>query len=151
MSKSGDLVSNRKARHDYEILETFEAGMVLLGSEVKSLKAHQGSLQDAYVLVTGEKEVLLKNASIAPYAQATVFGHEERRVRKLLLHKREIAKLIKATQVKGNTIIPLSIYLKKGFIKVKIAIAKGKRAYDKRQALKKKEATRAIEREMKGR
>lgn len=148
MSKTSDLVSNRRARHDYEILETFEAGMVLVGSEVKSLKAHQGSLQDAYVLVSGP-EVLLKNASIAPYAQASIFGHEERRVRKLLLHKREIAKLIKATQIKGNTIIPLGIYLKKGFIKIKIAVAKGKKAYDKRQDLKKKEATRAIEREMK--
>lgn len=150
MSKTGDLVSNRRARHDYEILETFEAGMVLLGSEVKSLKANQGSLQDAYVLVSGE-EVILKNASIAPYAQAAMFGHEERRERKLLLHKREIAKLIKSTQVKGLTIIPLSIYLKKGFIKIKIGVAKGKKAYDKRQDLKKKEATRAIEREMKGR
>ena len=150
MSKHGDLVSNRRALHDYEILETFEAGMVLLGSEVKSLRAHQGSLQEAYVLVSGE-EVILKNATIAPYTQAALFGHEERRERKLLLHKREIAKLIKATQLKGLTIIPLGIYLKKGFIKIKIAVAKGKKAHDKRQSLKEKEATRMIDREMKGR
>lgn len=150
MSKKSDLVSNRRALHDYEILDTFEAGMVLVGSEVKSLKAHQGSLQDAYVLVSGT-EVILKNASIAPYAQAAVFGHEERRQRKLLLHKREIAKLIKATQVKGNTIVPLGIYLKNGFIKIKIAVARGKKAFDKRQALKAKEAKRAMDRELKGR
>lgn len=147
---SKDLVSNRRAFHDYEILETFEAGMVLLGSEVKSLKAHQGSLQDAYVIVSGS-EVILKQASIAPYAGAAMFGHEERRERKLLLHKREIAKLIKATQVKGHTIIPLAIYLKAGFIKIKLAIARGKKAYDKRQALKAKEAKRTIERELKSR
>lgn len=148
MSKSNELVSNRRAFHDYEILETFEAGMILLGSEVKSLKDHKGSLQDAYVLISGN-DVILKNASIAPYAQAAMFGHEERRERKLLLHKREIAKLIKATQVKGNTIVPLAIYTKKGFIKIKIAIARGKREYDKRQAIKERESKRAIAREMK--
>lgn len=145
----GDLVSNRRAHYDYEILETYEAGMVLLGSEVKSLKANQGSLQEAYVLISAG-EVILKNASIAPYSQAAMFGHEEKRERKLLLKKYEITKLIKATQFKGLTIIPLSIYLKKGFIKIKIALAKGKKTYDKRQTLKKKEALRTIEREMKG-
>lgn len=145
---AGDLVSNRKAFHDYEILETFEAGIVLLGSEVKSLKAHLGSLQDAYVLVS-DNEVFLKSASIAPYAQASVFGHEERRVRKLLLHKREIEKLKKASLDKGIAIIPLGIYVKKGFIKVKIALAQGKKGYDKRQAIKAREDKRMIAREMK--
>ena len=148
MSKHKDLVSNRKAFHDYEILETFEAGMVLIGSEVKSLRANQGSLQDAYVLIS-DNEAILKNASIAPYSQAAMFGHEERRARKLLLHKREIDKLIKATQDKGIVIIPLAIYTKKGFIKVKIATARGKKAYDKRKAIKEKEDKRAIERAMK--
>ncbi len=124
--------------------------MILLGSEVKSLKAHQGSLQDAYVLVF-KGEVVLKNSLIAHYAQAAMFSHEERRDRKLLLHKREIGTLIKSTQVKGLTIIPLSIYLKRGFVKIQIGVAKGKKAYDKRQDLKRKEAKRAIEREMKGR
>jgi len=143
-----DLVSNRKAFHDFEILETFEAGMVLQGSEVKSLRDNQGSLQDAYVLVTEDK-VLLKNASIAPYAQAAMFGHEERRDRPLLLHKREIAKLAKAGQTTGITLIPLAIYLRKGYIKIKIGVAKGKKAYDKRATIKEREDKRAMERAMK--
>lgn len=148
MSKSKDLVSNRKAFHNYEISDTYEAGIALLGSEVKSLKAGQGSLQDAYVLIS-EKEVILKNASIAPYSQAAMFGHEERRNRKLLLHKREIEKLIKASQDKGIALIPLAIYLKKGFIKVKIGIGRGKKSYDKRAAIKEREEKRAIDRAMK--
>lgn len=147
---SNDLVSNRKAFHDYEIIESYEAGMILMGSEVKALKNHSGSLQDAYVLISG-RDVILKNCSIAPYAQAAMFGHEERRDRKLLLHKREIDKLIKASQDKGMTIIPLSIYLSKGFIKVKIATARGKRDYDKRAAIKEREAKKAIDRALKER
>lgn len=146
--KNNDLVSNRKAFHDYEILDTFEAGIALMGSEVKSLKAHHGSLQDAYVIIIGQ-EAILKNASIAPYAQAAMFGHEERRDRKLLLHRKEIHQLIKGTQDKGITLIPLGIYVKKGLIKVKIAIAKGKKSYDKRSAIKEREAKRSIERALK--
>ncbi|GAG10773.1 unnamed protein product [marine sediment metagenome] len=146
--KPKDFVSNRRAFHDYHILETFEAGIALLGSEVKSLRDSQGSLQDAYVVLSGG-EAILKSAYIAPYAQAAMFGHEERRSRKLLLHKRELAKLAKATRETGVTIIPLAIYPKKGFIKVKIGIAKGKKSYDKRAALKEKEEKRSIEREMK--
>jgi len=147
--KTNDLVSNRKAFHDYEILETFEAGMILQGSEVKSLRAGGGSLQDAYVLISDD-QVILKNSSIAPYMEAAMFGHEERRARKLLLHKREIAKLAKASQDKGITLIPLGIYTnKKGFMKIKIAIARGKRAYDKRAAIKAREDKRAVERAMK--
>ncbi len=148
MTKHKDLVSNRKAFHDYEILDTFEAGISLMGSEVKSLRANQGSLQDAYVLIS-DHDVILKNASIAPYSQAAMFGHEERRARKLLLHKREIDKLLKATQDKGIALIPLAIYTKGGFIKVKIGVARGKRAYDKRAAIKEKEQKRAIDRAMK--
>jgi SsrA-binding protein len=140
-----DLVSNRKATHDYEILETFEAGMVLTGTEVKSLRDHGGSLQDAYVLVSSG-EVILKNANIAPYRYGITFTHEERRDRKLLLHKREIEKLKSFSQEKGMTLIPLSIYLKQGRIKIKIACARGKKAYDKRAALKAKEHKRQIDR-----
>lgn len=143
-----DLVSNRKAYHDYEILETFEAGMVLMGSEVKSLREHHAALQDAYVLMTDEAAIL-KNASITPYAQAALFSHEERRDRKLLLHKRELNALRKAAQDQGVAIIPLQIYLKNGFIKIKIAIARGKKAYDKRASIKAKEEKRAIQRAMK--
>lgn len=143
-----ELVSNRKAGHDYEILETFEAGIILLGSEIKSLRNHGGSLQDAYVDVRGPSPTLL-NSSIAPYSKGGtgVFNHEERRPRKLLMHKREIEKLRRAAQEKGLAVIPLSIYLNpKGIAKVRIALAKGKKAHDKRAALKEKADRRSMDR-----
>jgi SsrA-binding protein len=144
-----ELVSNRRATHDYEILETYEAGIVLLGTEIKSLRGHGGSLQEAYILVSTSGEVILKNASIAPYKFGSIYNHEEKRERKLLLHKREIAKLKTLSQEKGLTLIPLSLYLKQGFVKVKVAVAKGKRAYDKRASLKEREHKRDIDRAMK--
>ena len=154
MSKKSDseLVSNRKAFHNYEILETLEAGIMLLGSEVKSLRNHGGSLQDAYVIIGENGDVLLKNASIAPYTHGHgIFGHEERRDRKLLLHKREIARLRTTFQEKGLALVPLAMYLKQGIVKVKIASARGKKAYDKRQSLKEKEHKKSIDRAMKER
>lgn len=146
-----DLVSNRRALHDYEILETFEAGIMLLGTEIKSLRAHGGSLQDAYILVSTDGSAWLKNASIAPYRYGGVFNHEEKRDRKLLLHKREILKLKTQSQEKGLTLIPLALYLKKGIVKVKVAVARGKKTYDKRAALKDREHKRSIDRAMKER
>ena len=143
-----ELVSNRKAFHLYEILDSYEAGMVLLGSEVKALKAHQGNLQDAYVLVS-DGQVILKNSSIAPYSYTGSFGHEERRDRKLLLHKREIEKLNKAAQDTGLTLIPLSIYLKNGLIKVKVGVARGKKQYDKRASIRERDEKRKIAETMK--
>lgn len=143
-----DLVSNRKAFHHYEVLETYEAGIMLLGTEIKSLRSHGGNLGEAYV-VFYQGEPYLKNASIAPYKFGTHFNHEERRQRKLLLHKREIAKLQTATSEKGLTVIPLAMYLKNGFVKVKLGIARGKKDYDKRAALKKREHNRQIDRSMK--
>jgi SsrA-binding protein len=145
MSKSpNDLVSNRKAFHDYEILDTYEAGVVLLGTEIKSLRNHGGSLQDAYVDVKGAA-LWLMNASIAPYHFGNIHNHEERRPRKLLMHKNEIEKLRKQTSEKGLTLIPLAIYLnKKGIAKVRVAVAKGKKAYDKRAALKERESRRQM-------
>lgn len=149
MSKTApnpELVSNRKATYDYEILETFEAGIVLLGSEIKSLRNHGGSLQDAYVDVRSQNVTLL-NSSIAPYSHGGVFNHEDKRPRKLLLHKREIEKLRRLVQEKGLAVIPLSIFLnKKGIAKIRIAVAKGKKAYDKRAALKEKDDKRSIQR-----
>jgi len=148
MSKtpSSELVSNRRAGHDYEILETFEAGVALLGTEIKSLRNHGGSLQDAFVDVRSA-EVRLMNASIAPYNFGNIHNHEERRPRKLLLHKREIEKIRRQVLEKGLVVIPLSIFLnKKGIAKVKIAIAKGKKLYDKRASLKEKEHSRSIQR-----
>ncbi len=145
-----DLVSNRKAFHHYEVLETYEAGIILLGTEIKSLRNHGGNLQDAFV-VFHQGDPYLKNASIAPYKYGNLFNHEERRERKLLLHKREIAKLQSITSEKGLSVIPLAMYLKKGFVKVKLGIARGKKAYDKRAALKKREHDRQIDRSMKDR
>lgn len=150
MTKKPDseLVSNRKAFHHYEVLETFEAGMILTGTEIKSLRDHGGSLQDAYILASAETATL-KNASIAPYRFGNLFNHEERRDRKLLLHKRELLKLHTLSQEKGLTLIPLSIYLKSGIAKVKIGCCKGKKAYDKRAALKEREHKRDIARALK--
>ena len=151
MSKTSDLVSNRKAFHDYEIIDTYEAGIVLLGTEIKSLRQNGGSLQDAYVDFKGF-ELWLINSSMAPYTYGNLFNHPEKRERKLLMRKKEIEKLKKLKAEKGLQIIPLSIFLnKKGIAKVKIATARGKKAYDKRAALKKKEDTRAIERATKER
>lgn len=151
MSKRGDteLVSNRKAFHDYEIMETFEAGIVLVGTEVKSLRNHEASLQDAYILVS-DHAAILKNASIAPYRFGNLFNHEERRERKLLLHRREIQKLKALSQEKGIALIPLAIYLKNGKIKVKIGCGRGKKMYDKRAALRDREQARAVDRALKG-
>ncbi|WP_420420669.1 SsrA-binding protein SmpB [Simkania sp.] len=143
-----ELVSNRRARHDYEILETVEAGIVLLGTEIKSLRNHGGSLQDAYVVID-KGEAFLKQASIAPYKFGNVFNHEERRDRKLLLHHYEITKLKKSIEQKGLTIIPLAMYLKKGIVKVKLGVAKGKKQHDKRQSIKEREEKRSIARILK--
>jgi SsrA-binding protein len=147
-AKKGDLVSNKRAFHDYEILETLEAGIVLLGTEVKSLKDNGGNLQDAYILVSGS-EVILKNASIALYSFGNLNNHEEKRERALLLHKQEISLLKNSSDRKGLTLIPLAIYLKGGLIKVKVGIAKGKKSHDKRDSLKEKEHKRDMDRAMK--
>ena len=145
-SKSSELVSNRKAFHDFEVLETFEAGIILLGTEIKSLRNHGGSLQDSYVDVKGPDFILL-NSSIAPYSFGNLFNHEEKRKRKLLMHKKEMDKLRNTVIQKGLSLIPISIYLnKKGIAKVKIGLAKPKKAYDKRAALKEREDKRSMQR-----
>lgn len=144
----GELVSNRRAFHDYEIQETFEAGIILLGTEIKSLRNHGGGLQDSYIIVS-DSAVILKNASIAPYKFGNLFNHEEKRERKLLLHKREIVKLKSFSQEKGLTLIPLAMYLKNGYVKVKIGVARGKKLHDKRSAIKEREHKKAIDRALK--
>jgi SsrA-binding protein len=143
-----DLVSNRKAHHNYEILETLESGIVLLGTEIKSLRDHGGNLQEAYV-VFHRREAFLKNSSIAPYKFGNIYNHEERRERKLLLHKRELLRLKSVIDEKGLTIIPLGMYLKHGLVKVRLGIAKGKKAYDKRASLKARQDKREMDRSMK--
>ena len=146
--RPGELVSNRKAFYNYEILETFEAGIVLRGTEIKSLRNHGGSLVDSYVLIKKD-EMWLINSSIAPYRYGSVHNHKEKRDRKLLMHKNEISRLKRITQEKSLTMIPLSFYLKNGIIKVKVALAKGKKLYDKRRVLKEKEDKKAIRKALK--
>ena len=139
------IATNRKARHDYFLEDTHEAGMVLQGSEIKSIRAGQVSIKEAYVRVD-HGEAWLVDAHIAPYNQASRFSHEPRRPRKLLLHRKEIDRLGDKVRQKGVTIVPLRIYLKDGRAKVEIAVARGKRKYDKRQAIAKRDAQREIER-----
>lgn len=147
---SEDLVRNRKALHDYHILETWEAGIALQGTEVKSLRAGRGQLQDAYVDVV-DGELWLKQAHISPYAFGTYANHEPLRPRKLLLHRAEIAKMTSKVVRKGLTLIPLALYLNaKGIIKVKLALAEGKGHGDKREALKAREQKREMDRIRKG-
>jgi len=143
-----DLVSNRKAHHNYEILETLESGIVLLGTEIKSLRSHGGNLQESYVVFHGAA-AYLKNSSIAPYKFGNIYNHEERRERKLLLHKRELLRLKSIIDEKGLTIIPLGMYLKHGLVKVRLGVAKGKKAYDKRASLKARQDKREMDRSMK--
>ncbi len=138
-----ELVVNRKARFEYEILETFEAGIVLTGTEIKSIREGSVNLEEAYISI--KEAPFLINASIAPYKFGNIHNHEEKRPRKLLLHHREIAKLKKALQLQGLSLIPLSLYLKNGFVKVKIALARGKKLYDKRESLKKRDQDRSIQ------
>jgi len=140
-----DLVTNRKARHDYVIEQKFEAGLVLLGSEVKSLRAGNANLQEAFVRVDGT-EVWMVGCHISPYAQANRESHLPLRPRKLLLRKAEIAKLRRAVQQKGKSIVPLRLYINGSRIKVEIALGTGKKTYDKRRALKERDQKRDLER-----
>jgi SsrA-binding protein len=142
------LCQNKKAYHDYFIEETQEAGIVLVGTEVKSLRLGKGNLKDSYVQVE-EGEAFLHNTHISPYPYGHQFNHEPERVRKLLLHKREIRRLMGKTQQRGYTLVPLKMYLKNGKIKVALGLAKGKTHYDKRETLKKRSADREIEKVMK--
>jgi SsrA-binding protein len=139
------LATNRKASHEYFLLDTFEAGLALQGSEIKSIRAGQISLAEAYVEVDG-REAWLIDAHIAPYVQASMYNHEPRRPRKLLLHKVEIKRLWNEVRKKGVTIVPTKVYLKEGRAKIEIALAKGKRLYDKREAIAKRDMQREEER-----
>jgi len=143
------LASNRKAGFEYTLLERFEAGIELKGSEIKSIRAGQISIQEAYVDVQNGKQAWLLEAHIAPYEQAgTHFNHEPRRKRRLLLHKKEIREMWNDVRIKGMTIVPIKVYLKDGRAKIEIAIAKGKKAYDKRATIAKRDEARDKERAM---
>ena len=140
-----DIVTNSKARRDYHILDTFEAGIVLHGTEVKALRAGRGQISDAFARVDGN-EVFLHNAHIDEYAQGNRQNHTPKAVRKLLLHKSEIRKLFGLASVKGNALVPLALYWKNGKVKVSIGVGKGKAQYDKRDDLKKRESDRELKR-----
>jgi len=147
MEKVKVIANNRKVKHDYFILETFEAGLSLQGSEIKSIRAGRVSIKEAYVKVDG-KQAWLVNAHISPYDPASRENHDPIRERKLLLHKKEIKLLWDEFRQKGITIIPTKVYLKRGKAKAEIAIVKGKKNYDKRDSIAKRDAQREIEREM---
>jgi SsrA-binding protein len=140
-----DIVTNSKARRDYHILETFEAGIVLRGTEVKALRAGKGQIRDAFARVEGD-EVFLHNAHIDEYAFGNEQNHQPKSVRKLLLHKNEIRKLFGLASVKGNALVPLALYWKNGKVKVSIGVGKGKAEFDKREDLKKRESDRELKR-----
>ncbi len=140
-----DIVTNSKARRDYHILETFEAGIVLHGTEVKALRAGKGQIGDAFARVEGD-EVFLYNAHIDEYSYGNLQNHEPKAVRKLLLHKSEIRKLFSLASVEGNALVPLSLYWKNGKVKVALGVGKGKVQYDKRQDLKKRDSDREMKR-----
>jgi SsrA-binding protein len=144
------VATNRKATHDYSVEDRFEAGIALLGTEIKSIRAGQANLREGYVQVRGDG-LWLVNTHIAPYDPAGREGHDPLRPRRLLLHRKEIARLLSRVQERGYTIIPLKIYLKNRRAKVEIALARGKRQYDKREAIAKREAGRQIERALKER
>jgi len=144
------IATNRKARHQYQFHDTFEAGLVLLGTEIKSIRAGQVSLQEGFVTFEGG-EAWLVNVHIAPYDPASRQNHDPRRRRKLLLHRREIERLQSQAQEKGYTVVPTQLYLKDGRAKVEIALARGKKLYDKRQDIAKRDSKRQVERALKER
>jgi SsrA-binding protein len=143
------LVQYRRASYDYFLSDHLETGIVLTGTEVKSLRAGGGSLNDSYVIARGG-ELFLLNMHIAPYKQGHMFNHEPLRTRKLLAHRQEIDKLTRIVTTEGVTIVPIKVYLKKGMVKVWIAVGKGKKHYDKREAIKKKETDRQVRQAVKG-
>lgn len=143
------IAENRKARHDYFVEETFEAGIALQGTEVKSLRAGRVNLRDGYAQVVGG-ELFLENVHISPYVQANRFNHDPLRRRKLLMHKREIRRLHAALREKGYTLVPLRLYFKRGRAKVELGLARGKKLYDKRADIASRDAQRDIARAMRG-
>lgn len=143
-----NITVNRKASHDYFILQTYEAGIVLVGTEVKALRQNKANLVDSYAALTNG-EVWLHNANISVYEQGSINNHDPVRKRKLLLNKSEIRKLNKAVTEKGNTLIPLRLYFKDGLVKVELAVATGKRQYDKREDIAKRDLIREMQRKFK--
>lgn len=142
------IARNKKANHEYFILETYEAGIVLCGTEIKSIRNIKVSIQDAYCDIK-KQEIFIENMHIAVYEKGNIFNHQEKRERKLLLHKKEIIKLASKVQLEGLTIIPLEVYIQKGLCKIKIGLCKGKKLFDKRNDLKEKTIKKDIEKNFK--
>jgi len=145
------VANNRKASFEYFLLEKFEAGLVLQGSEIKSIRAGQMSIQESYVDIVNGEEAWLVEANIAPYVQANRFNHDPKRKRKILLHKKQIRELWNNIRIKGMTVVPTRVYLKDGRAKIEIALAKGKKAYDKRATIAKRDEARSADRETRAR
>ena len=142
------IAQNKKARHDYSIIDTMEAGMVLQGTEIKSIRNSRINLKDGFVRIRNG-EAFLHNVRISPYEQGNIFNHDPLRTRKLLLHKKQISRLETETKNTGVTIVPLKVYIRDGYAKVLIGLAKGKKSYDKREDLKRKDVDRQIDRTLK--
>jgi SsrA-binding protein len=148
--KSGPpTIKNRKARHEFRVEETYEAGLVLKGTEVKSLRAGKASLNEAFAFIR-DGEIWLKNMYIKPYKQGSYNNHDERRDRKLLLKRREIREIDKAISQKGKTLVPLKLYFKGGYAKMLIGLATGKKKYDKREDIKERDVRKELDRKVKG-
>lgn len=141
-------ILNRKASFDYEILETYEAGIVLMGSEIKSIREGRAQLKDSYAIIKNN-EIFLLNMHINQYEKANQFNHEETRTRKLLMHKKEILKLQESVNKEGHTLVPLKLYFKKNNAKILIGLAKGKKTYDKRESIKQKDIKRQVDKDLK--
>ena len=142
-------INNRKAKFDYQIFDTYEAGIVLTGTEIKSIRKGNCNLKDSYVVIK-KNEAYIINMHISHYEEGNIFNHEETRTRKLLLHKKEILKLKDKIKIKGYTIIPLKLYFNKNKAKLLIGIAKGKKTYDKRETIKERDINRNIQKQLKG-
>lgn len=142
-------INNRKAKFDYQIFDTYEAGIVLTGTEIKSIRQGNCNLKDSYVVIRNSEAYII-NMHISHYEEGNIFNHEETRTRKLLLHKKEILKLNDKIRIEGYTLVPLKLYFVKNKAKLQIALSKGKKNYDKRQALKEKDINRDIKKQLKG-
>jgi len=145
------IANNKKAFHDYFIEQEFECGICLAGTEAKSMRLGQCSLKESYVQISRDEEVFIYGMHISPYEKGNIFNKDPLRVRKLLMHKKEIRKLVGKVAEQGYTLMPLRVYFKNGRVKVQIALAKGKKLYDKREAIAKKDASREMEREFRER
>ena len=141
-------INNRKAKYDYEILSTIECGIVLTGTEIKSIRNGNANLKDSYAVIKGN-EVFILGMHISEYKEGNIFNHDEKRTRKLLLHKKEILKLSDKIELNGNTLIPLKLYFKGNKVKILLGLAKGKKTYDKRESIKERDIAREIKKEMK--